>query len=254
MISNKKVIFIFKQPLSDEWIESLMEVLEMPSIKVAGIIIEKAMHLPFHKFLLRTLKRIRKGHIYLPEYIKNIGFLFLSSFKKSKRACDIFKIAKYKNIPLYQVDNAESEKSLELVKSLDPDIGILYFQRIISEKLFSIPKEGSINIHYGILPQYAGSHTIFWAVANKEKEVGLTVHKFSSIVDQGDILLIKTIPAEGKILNLERKIKELAPKALKETLQGIVEGRISEYKQDSALYEYWKPPTFFERRKYNKYL
>ena len=48
------------------------------------------------------------------------------------------------------------EESLEFVRSLNADLGIVYGTRILKPPLFSIPRLGSINIHKRKVPDYRG--------------------------------------------------------------------------------------------------
>lgn len=46
----------------------------------------------------------------------------------------------------------------------------------------------SLNLHPGLLPEYAGLHTHQWAIRNGEREFGVTVHRIEPRVDAGAIV------------------------------------------------------------------
>lgn len=95
-----------------------------------------------------------------------------------------------------EVDNFHSKTSVNAMRSLDADLGVIYGTNIIKESVFSIPRHGSINLHQGLAPYYRGGPPIFWELFNGEKEVGITVHFVAAKVDAGEIILQKTVPLE----------------------------------------------------------
>jgi natural product biosynthesis luciferase-like monooxygenase protein len=66
--------------------------------------------------------------------------------------------------------------------------------RVLQESLLSQPVIGAINFHDGPLPAYAGLNVPAWAIANGEKEHGVTFHRMTSDVDAGDILCQRLFP------------------------------------------------------------
>ncbi|MBT8485789.1 MAG: hypothetical protein HKO59_08815 [Phycisphaerales bacterium] len=63
-----------------------------------------------------------------------------------------------------------------------------------------IPREqinasaSSSNIHWSLLPKYAGCHPLYWALRNGERETGVTIHQINEDYDAGPILLRTAIP------------------------------------------------------------
>src|SRR5262245_40102689 len=49
--------------------------------------------------------------------------------------------------PIHVTTDYHAEDSLTFVRSISPDLGIVYGTRILKPSLFSIPRHGSINIH-----------------------------------------------------------------------------------------------------------
>ncbi len=83
----------------------------------------------------------------------------------------------------------------------DPDdcdifISILY-DSLVSQDFIS-SKKRCINFHPGVLPDYRGSGAYSWALINKEKETGVTVHEMDCGIDSGAIIEVrKTIIYPG---------------------------------------------------------
>lgn len=65
---------------------------------------------------------------------------------------------------------------------------------IVNEEVLKLQKNGGLNLHPGLLPEYAGLHTHQWAIRNQETEFGVTIHEMQSGIDTGDIVLQKKFP------------------------------------------------------------
>jgi len=68
-------------------------------------------------------------------------------------------------------------------------ISVLY-DTIISDK-FIKSKKLCVNFHPGILPEYRGAGAYSWAIINKEKEAGVTLHEIDYNIDSGPIISIE---------------------------------------------------------------
>jgi methionyl-tRNA formyltransferase len=58
----------------------------------------------------------------------------------------------------------------------------------IDVEVLRIPSVGAINIHWGLLPAYAGIAPYFWILRNGERRTGLTVHVMAPELDVGPVL------------------------------------------------------------------
>jgi methionyl-tRNA formyltransferase len=93
-----------------------------------------------------------------------------------------------------QPENLSEPVFIEQIKTLNPDIIILIsYGGILSQKILSIPKIGSFNLHPSLLPKYRGPAPIEWVLVNGEKKTGLTVIKMETSVDKGNIIVQEEI-------------------------------------------------------------
>ncbi|MBU0586027.1 formyl transferase, partial [Candidatus Micrarchaeota archaeon] len=93
-----------------------------------------------------------------------------------------------KNI-VSRVTSANSPKTIELLKSIQPKIVILNGTRIISEEVLKCTNAVFVNIHAGITPRYRGSHGAYWAIVEDNlEECGVTVHIVDTGIDTGTII------------------------------------------------------------------
>ena len=89
-----------------------------------------------------------------------------------------------------------------MISSYNPDLIVFTGGGIIKESLLKIPKIGILNCHMGILPNYRGLDSTYWALKNNDfNNVGLTTHLMDKGIDTGPIIKKYPIHSE-KIKNL----------------------------------------------------
>lgn len=99
-------------------------------------------------------------------------------------------------IPVLEVDRFESDRGLEALRSLAPDLAVVVSTYVLKESVFALPRFGSINLHCGRLPDYKGAPPAFWELYNGEPRVGVTVHRVTALLDAGPILATAEFPID----------------------------------------------------------
>lgn len=177
----------------------LREILALENLEIAGVFIETATtpQRPFKEKIKRsirydgyfeTLKKFAKPFLPNATSTGNTDENSEAIWQKTQE------IAEANSIKVYFVKNYHDDETIELLKKADADLGIIYGTNIIKEKVFALPKKGSINLHQADARIYRGGPPVFWELFNDEKEVGLTVHFVAAKVDTGDIILQKSFP------------------------------------------------------------
>jgi methionyl-tRNA formyltransferase len=100
-------------------------------------------------------------------------------------------------------------------RHLRPDVLVLVGADIVPESLLSLPRLGTVNAHYGLLPEYRGMNVTEWSVY-RGAPVGVSVHLVDAGIDTGPILLREAIALEPgeTFATLRRKHQELAARLL----------------------------------------
>ncbi len=130
-------------------------------------------------------------------------------------------------------ENSIKEASvITKIQMLNPDLGVVtsYSERF-SKELLNSTKEGFINVHPSLLPEYRGANPYSHVIINGETSTGITIHKMDEDFDTGNILVqrpieIATNETMGTLFNkLNRESGELLVQMLMayET-QGLPEG------------------------------
>jgi methionyl-tRNA formyltransferase len=131
-------------------------------------------------------------------------------------------------------ENTEFRARLELVR---PDaIVVVAYGRIIPQWMLELPRLGCINLHGSLLPKYRGAAPVQWAVANGERETGVTTMRLDEGLDTGEILLARetTIGADETAAEVFRSLAGVGAELMVETLAGLEAGTLVGRKQDEA--------------------
>jgi methionyl-tRNA formyltransferase len=134
--------------------------------------------------------------IYLENLHKNNYKIFVvttpdaPSFKRQHKFLHPVKIyAKKNNIDFIQIKNFDQD-IINIIKKIDFDIGIVVsYGKLIPKSVFNLPKNGTFNIHFSLLPKYRGASPVQYALINGDIETGVTSLYVDDGLDTGDILL-----------------------------------------------------------------
>lgn len=142
-----------------------------------------------------------------------------------------------RGIPVYQPDKIKSGETLELIKSLKPDLAVVVaYGRILPESILSVPPLGCVNVHASLLPKYRGAAPIQRAVLNGEAESGVTTMFMDAGLDTGDMILKRSmaVPPEMTAGELWDELSLLGANCLKDTLELIEKGSAPREAQNDA--------------------
>ena len=170
---------------------------------------------------LETLKKINE--------ITNYNIIAIFTHKLNPKSIDIKqkerddfsdyeKFAEINSIPLYTIDKSNEKFILDdfaLQYNYDFLISVSW-RYLISPQVFLKANIGSINIHRGDLPKYAGAEPIKRALENSEKFIHISCHNISKNFDEGEVIFESTHPTNYDVSlslddNVERLKKEITP-------------------------------------------
>ncbi len=148
-------------------------------------------------------------------------------------------IAQKHKIPVVQ---PETLKNFDFpIKDFDLSV-VIEYGRIIPERLLSIPKYKTINIHPSLLPLYRGPTPIQAALIHGDDKTAVTIMQMDASMDTGPILLQKeiTVDPDDTFSTLRDKLMPLALDALIETIPNFIDGSIKPKAQNNTLATYCK--------------
>jgi methionyl-tRNA formyltransferase len=150
-------------------------------------------------------------------------------------------LAKTKNIPVHQPDDASGGDSIAYLKKLNADLFVVVaFGQILKKEVLEIPKIYSVNIHGSLLPKYRGAAPTNWAIINDDKVSGATIIKMNEKMDEGDIILKKEIliDSEDTNITLSEKLSDIGAAALMEAMDLIQSGSVRLIPQEDSKATY----------------
>ncbi len=113
---------------------------------------------------------------------------------------------------------------------------VVAYGKIISEEILNIPKFGSINIHYSLLPKYRGASPVESAILNGDTETGITIQKMKFEMDSGPVIAKEKVlifPNE-KASELRKRLIKIGGELLVKTLPEFIVGKIKLIPQNGS--------------------
>ena len=150
-----------------------------------------------------------------------------------------------KDIPVFAPESYSASETIETLKGLAVDLAVMaYVIKFVPQSFCLVPRLGTIQFHPSLLPLHRGPSAISWAIMVGRKETGLTIFRPTDGLDEGPVLLQKTVEigADDTVGSLYfDKIFPLGVQALIEAADAVFAGRATERQQDEsqATYEGW---------------
>ncbi|MBP6884553.1 MAG: methionyl-tRNA formyltransferase [Candidatus Pacebacteria bacterium] len=141
------------------------------------------------------------------------------------------------NIPVLQLEKLDEAFKLQLSGyNLDVSVVVAY-GKIISNELINLPKHGTINVHYSLLPHLRGASPTESAILAGNPVTGVSIQVMQYKLDSGPIIATATteIEADETTTELRSKLTDLGAKLLVWTLPDYIEDKISPVPQDESL-------------------
>ena len=151
-------------------------------------------------------------------------------------------------LPLLQPEKLREEQFLSTLKAIQADLFLVVAFRMLPEVVWQIPPKGTINLHASLLPDYRGAAPINWAIINGEKQTGVTTFFINEKIDQGKIILRRSLPIgeEETAGELHDSLLELGKTTVLDTLHLIAKGNVPTLEQALTINDKAAPKIFKE--------
>jgi methionyl-tRNA formyltransferase len=150
-----------------------------------------------------------------------------------------------RGVQVFQLRSLKDEQASRSLASLNVDLGIMaYVVQLAPPTFVNVPKHGMIQYHPSLLPRYRGPSSINWPIIKGDTQTGLTIFRPSEGLDEGPIILQKTVPIgpDDTLGSLYfDRLFPLGVEALLEAADLVVAGQHRETLQSEELatYEGW---------------
>lgn len=112
----------------------------------------------------------------------------------------LIETAKSRNIPVFEYEKTPNEPDfIKKIEKENFDIGIICsFNHKLSKDFLNTAKDGFINCHPSLLPDYRGANPYFHIINNGETKSGITLHFADEGFDTGNIIAQETFSLTEK--------------------------------------------------------
>lgn len=114
---------------------------------------------------------------------------------KAGKAEDPLKaFAREKGLPLHQPSSWKTPEALALMRSFNADVCLMaYVLLFVPQPVLDAPRHGTFQYHPSLLPAHRGPSSINWPIAMGKTRTGLTIFWPNEGLDEGPILLQKSV-------------------------------------------------------------
>lgn len=136
------------------------------------------------------------------------------------------------------IDDINEPRAVKLLRSLHPDLIVVYGVGILTRKTLEALPCAAYNIHSSVLPYYKNVHSDFWAFCNNDLDkIGITIFRLDPGIDTGNIALQRAVQQETPDPNLSlaaykcenlKLIRRLLPEFFSLYFQGKIQLRKQE--------------------------
>lgn len=150
---------------------------------------------------------------------------------------DVKKWALENDIPVFQPKKIRDAEAIAELQKYNADLFLVVaFGQILPKEVLDMPRLGCVNVHGSLLPKYRGAAPIQWAVINGDEYAGVTTMQMGVGLDDGDMLLKKSIRIESDETGggLFDKLAILGGEAAVETIEALEKDEITPTPQNEA--------------------
>lgn len=141
------------------------------------------------------------------------------------------------NLPVHQPAKL-TPADLAQLKNYAPDVAlVMAYGHILRQDFIDAPRLGTLNLHASLLPKYRGASPIQTAIANGERETGVTLMRIVLALDAGPAAEAErvTIAPLDTATEVEAKLAQACVPLLARTLPKLAAGTLSFVEQEHAV-------------------
>ena len=176
---------------------------------------------------------------------ENVVGVYCAPDKEGRPEDPLKVFAQEKGFEVHQPASWKKEEVWDHLKSLEPDLCVMaYVTLFVPQPAIEFPKRGTIQYHPSLLPLHRGPSSINWPIIMGRKETGLSIFWPDEGLDEGPILMQKTVQIGPDDTLGSIYFKSLFPmgvEAMLESVDLVREGKAPRVDQDHSkkTYESW---------------
>jgi methionyl-tRNA formyltransferase len=127
-------------------------------------------------------------------------------------------------------------------RAAKPDFLFSFYYRYMLDKAWlTVPRQGALNMHGSLLPQYRGRAPVHWAILKGEPVTGASLHYMLEKPDAGALVDQQSVPIleNDTALEVSLKVAEAAEQVLRRSLPALAAGNAQARPLDLAQGSYF---------------
>ena len=162
--------------------------------------------------------------------------------KRVLTTSSIKQFAQNQKLPIHTPPKAGNPETLELVRSLTPELIIVCaYGQILPQSFLDIPRIGCFNLHFSLLPKLRGASPVQAAIASGLETTGVSLQKIVLKLDAGPMVAAskpETIRPDDTTPSLGSRLAEIGGQLIRKTLPKLLAENFSatEQNEDEATY------------------
>lgn len=176
---------------------------------------------------------------------ENVAGVYCAPGKEGRPEDALKEFAQQRGFEVHQPASWKNEQVWEQLSALEPDLCVMaYVTLLVPQPALDIPKLGTIQYHPSLLPLHRGPSSINWPIIMGRKETGLSIFWPDEGLDEGPILLQKTVeigPDDTLGTIYFNALFPMGVEAICEAVDLVREGKAPRIAQDHSkkTYESW---------------
>lgn len=176
---------------------------------------------------------------------ENIVGVFCAPDKEGRPTDPLKEFAIENGLQVHQPSSWKTPEAEELMRSFKPDLCVMaYVTLFVPQPIIDLPTKGTIQYHPSLLPLHRGPSSINWPIIMGRKQTGLTIFEPDEGLDEGPIIMQKTVDIGPDDTLGSLYFDHLFPmgvEAMCECVDLVRDGKVTKTPQDhsKATYESW---------------
>jgi len=146
--------------------------------------------------------------------------------KRVLTTSSIKQFSQTQKLPVHTPEKAGNPETLELVRSLTPELIIVCaYGQILPQSFLDIPRIGCFNLHYSFLPKLRGASPVQAAIASGLETTGVSLQKIVLKLDAGPLVAAtkpETIRPDDTTPLLGSRLAEIGGQLIRNTLPKLL--------------------------------
>jgi methionyl-tRNA formyltransferase len=185
----------------------LAAVANHPNIRVVGIVNSTRLFDRNGTTARGGLKLLQQSGLAYTQYLARISYPRFANFglhpwQTSKQWADAL------SIPYLDSADVNSSATVDFMQKQSPEfILTAHFNQILKAPVLDNRDWNAINLHPSVLPTYRGVDPVFAAMLQGEAKLGVTVHRTTKDIDQGEIYAQQLLERDDRMSLFENNLK-----------------------------------------------